>query len=186
MRWQIANELKDPHLLAQIAHFQRSNDQYAPLRLSAYKALIKHCDDLKTAGKILELTALFFSQIDIDILVDIFVRLAPEAINSSLLRHLARNSFQYSARPVILKMIEKIRSSGWRIDEKKQAVPCPHCFGKGWLTDRSVTLFRRHYNTEALPCSECNASGRIIQSIAICSMSPEETVTFSLPQVSRC
>ena len=181
VRWQIAQLLDDPNLLAQVALFKTTNEHLAPLRRKARRTFLNHLNSLQDRDNQTALAAIFFTQSNVSIKLEVFLRLGNDTIRTALLRHLAHCNFEHAVPDLTQQMLTKIQSAGWYLKGSVQFVSCPQCLGKGMLSDRTIIVHQRRYDSEFLPCSECSGVGHIQLNMVTCTRRGEDSIVFKLP-----
>jgi integrase len=186
VRWQIAKALDDPHLLAQVSLFKRTNARLAPLRNEARRALLNHLDALAKKDDPNALRTLFFAQSDLSIKLEALMRMRTDNIDPGVLEALSQCNFEHVSMHNTRHMLAKINAAGWQMVQEAKEMACRHCEGKGTLAYRSITAHQHHLDSEILPCTECKGQGHIRQNIITCVRDGGQPFVFALPIETAC
>lgn len=179
--WEVACELNDPDLMAEVALFKPSNGRCDALRHEARNALLRRLDHYGRQKDENALLTFILFQSHLPFKLHAFLCLPERVIHRQLLQHMASQHYQSVSVEMIREMLAKIAAAGWRLRGRDRNLPCTRCNGKGVLSLKTICAGQTSYESDISVCTECNGNGRRAFFVADFIDPLGRSVVFKLP-----
>jgi len=181
LRWEVAQRLNDPGLMAGVALFKPSKPHLETYRQQAHGAMLRHLDDLSFQGQTNALLAFMHDQAHLPFKIEAFLRLPLDLICQSTLQHLSHNDFAMISGEMVQRMFLKMRTAGWLVRVQAKCFSCKQCRGNGQVLIKTIFAGQLPMENESMVCPECSGKGWIDYWAVVCSRRESQRVTFKMP-----
>ncbi len=181
LRWNVASLLKDPILLAELAHHHPHSPKSRIIQQKARLALGYHIAEL-AAGRQIGTLIEFIDNVRFNALkAEAFCKIPRRSLNQRALLVMSRQDLQYIDHDLIEKVFRHIRSAGWQMKTRLVSQTCRHCKGCGTKLPGWPTPAESESHPDAYPCPDCSGLGKITVRVTACQRD-NRIVVFKIPQ----